>query len=61
MDFICQNPTNYSLIEKDRTILEIKGEHSYEEIEKGDLKQHIIYNLSKHNIKFATQYLWKLK
>ena len=37
-----------------KELKEIKGEHSYEEIEKGDLKQHIIYNLSKHNTKFAS-------
>ena len=55
MDFICKNPTNNSLIvKKIEELKEIKGEHSYEEIEKDDLKQHIIYNLSKHNIKFAT-------
>ena len=61
MDFDHKNPTNNSLIDKKKELKEIKGEHSYEEIDRGDLKQHIIDNLPKHNIKFATQYLRKLK
>ena len=39
----------------------MKGEYTFENFEKSDLKQHIIHNLLKHNIKFATQYLRKFK
>ena len=39
----------------------IKGEHPYNEIEKGDLKEIIIRNFPKYNIKFAKQYLRKHK